>query len=147
MVKLQGEYDITFQYFNKSPRLDLARYSLAAAAGNLISDKMKRETIIQMEDPRAEEEQLRWEEAERLSPLIKVHRTLKALHEMADRGDDDAKFEAELLEKQFNLALEQPQGQPQEEQTEEPKQPKPLLDLFPKTGAKPSVQKMERGEE
>jgi len=37
--KLQGAYEVTYRYFTKSPKLDVARYSMAAAAGNLISDE------------------------------------------------------------------------------------------------------------
>lgn len=99
--KLDAEYETTYQYFVKSPKIDAGRYSLAAAAGNLISEKTKRETILQLEDPEGEERQLKYEEAELLSPAIKINRTIEAL---VDLGKS---FEAELMSAEMGVNLEQ----------------------------------------
>lgn len=99
--KLKGEYEVTFQYFVKSPRIDAGLYSLAAAAGNLIPDKAKREEILQREDPDGDVAQLRWEEAERLSPGIKMNRIVKSL---AGQGED---LEAEILSAEMGMTLKQ----------------------------------------
>lgn len=130
--KLQGEYEVAFKYFIKSPKLDVARFSMAAAAGNLISDKTKRRDILQQEDPDGEELQLRWEEAERLSPAIKMNRTIQALIDMAKRGDKHAEFEAELMSAEMGVNLKQMlagevKQQPKPEGAEKPK---PLVPLF-----------------
>jgi len=108
--KLIGEYDIDFKYFIKSPKVDAARLSMAAAAGNLIPDKAKRREILQREDPERDERQLRWEEAELLSPAVKIHRTIKALLEIAKRGDKDAGFEAEVLSAEMGANLKRMMG-------------------------------------
>lgn len=99
--KLKGEYEVVFQYFIKSPRIDAGLYSLAAAAGNLIPDKAKREEILQREDPDGDVAQLRWEEAERISPGIKINRIVKSL---AEQGED---LEAEILSAEMGVSLKQ----------------------------------------
>ena len=124
--KLEGEYETTFNYFVKSPKTDAGLYTLAAAAGNLIPDKAKRRDILQREDPDGDEKQLRWEEAERLSPAIKINRTVKALIEM----EED--FEAELLSAEMGVNLKQMLAgdmsqKIKPEPEEQPKQVVPLL--------------------
>ena len=129
--KLQGEYDVAFKYFIKSPKIDVARFSMAAAAGNLIPDKAKRRDILQREDPEEDERQLRWEEAERLSPAIKMRRDIKALLELADRGDKDAEAEAKLMADEMGVTFEQMLSGSAEKPKPEPTQePKPLVPLF-----------------
>jgi len=105
--KLKGEYEIAFKYFIKSPKIDVARFSMAGAAGHLIPDKAKRRDILQREDPEEDERQLRWEEAERISPAIKMNRTILSLLEMAKRGDKHAEFEAELLSAEMGVNIKQ----------------------------------------
>ena len=107
VAKLEGEYEVTFKYFIKSPKVDIARFSMAAAAGDLIPDKAKRRDILQREDPDEDERQLRWEEAEMLSPAIKIDRTIRNLLEMAKRGDKDAAYEAEILSAEMGVNLQQ----------------------------------------
>ncbi|GAG52989.1 unnamed protein product, partial [marine sediment metagenome] len=53
--KLEGEYETTYKYTAKSPVTDAGLYSLAAAAGNSLSKKYKRENIYQLDDPDGEE--------------------------------------------------------------------------------------------
>ncbi len=123
---LEGEYETKYRYTARSPVTDAGLYSLAASAGNAISEKYKRENIYQLEDPDGEENQLRWEEAERLSPAIKMHRTIKTLIEM----DEDA--EAKLLLGELDVTLKQMLSgevsqQPKPEKKDEPTQ---VLSLF-----------------
>ncbi len=130
--KLVGEYSIAFKYFIKSPKVDLARFSMAAAAGGLIPDKAKRRDILQREDPEEDERGLRWQEAEMLSPAIKMNRTIQTLLEMAQRGDKHAAFEAELLSAEMGVNIKQMltgdvKQQPKPETAEKPK---PLVPLF-----------------
>ena len=124
--KLKGEYGTTYKYTFKSPSVDAGLYSLAAAAGNLIPDKAKREEILQREDPDGDMKQLRWEEAERLSPAIRIYRTIKSLKE---QGED---FEAELLASELGVNVDQMMAgevgqQPKPEKEDEPTQ---VLSLF-----------------
>jgi len=132
--KLEGEYEINYKYFIKSPQIDVARYSMAAAAGNLIPDKAKRRDILQREDPEDDERQLRWEEAERLSPVIKMHRVIKNLIEMAERGDKNARFEAQLLSAQMGVTLQQILAGQLEPPAEKEQEPQPLVNLFSQGG-------------
>lgn len=130
--KLQGEYDIAFKYFIKSPKVDVARFSMATAAGHLIPDKAKRRDILQREDPEEDERQLRWEEAERLSPAIKMNRTIMSLLEMAKRGDKHAEFEAELMSAEMGMSVKQMLAGDvsQIPKPEEEEKPQPLVPMF-----------------
>ena len=101
--KLEGEYDITFKYFVKDTKVDVARYSVASAAGNLISEKTKRRDVLQLEDPEGEETELRIEEAEMLFPVIKQTRVIKAL---AESKNDDHVFEAEIAAVSMGISLD-----------------------------------------
>jgi len=129
--KLDGEYETTYQYFVKSPKIDAGRYSLAAAAGNLISEKTKREHILQLEDPEGEERQLKYEEAELLSPAIKINRTIEALAEMGKS------FEAELMSAEMGVNLKQMlRGEvTQEVKPKEEKEPTQVAPMFGGGGA------------
>ncbi len=99
--KLKGEYEVVFKYFVKSPQIDAGLYSLAAAAGNLIPEKAKREEILQREDPDGDMKQLRWEEAEMLSPAVKMNRIVNSLIE---QGED---LEAEILSAEMGMTIQQ----------------------------------------
>ena len=127
--KLKGEYVTTYKYTFKSPSVDAGLYSLAAAAGHLIPDggpHGKRSDILQRADPDGDERQLRWEEAERLSPAIKMRRTAKALIEMDE--DEEAKLLADEAQVNLDMLLAGDiSQQPKPEKKEEPKQ---VLSLF-----------------
>lgn len=132
IAKLEGEYEVSYKFFIKSPKIDAARYSMAAAAGDLIPDRYKRRDIIQLEDPDDAERWLRWEEAERLSPAIKINRTIRALTEMAKRGDKSAELEAEILSNEMGVSLKQMlAGNVSQLPTPEKEQkPQPLAPMF-----------------
>jgi len=145
--KLKGEYTTTYSYHAKSLKVDAGLYTLAAAAGNLIPDVAKRRDILQREDPDEDERQLRWEEAERLSPAIKMNRTIRNLMEMAERGDKDAILEAELMSAEMGMNLKQMlTGQmtqmPKPEKKQEPKQ---VVSMFGGAEGRPR-QPVEEGE-
>jgi len=147
--KLKGEYKVSFKYFIKSSEMDAARFSMAAAAGNLISEKAKRRDILQREDPEEDERQLRWEEAELLVPTIKMRRGIKALLEMAERGDKDAEAEAKLLADALGVTEEQllsgnAEQTPKPEGTEKPT---PMAPLFSGGGGGPPTQSTPRESE
>jgi len=130
--KLIGEYEITFKYFIKSPKVDVARYSMAAAAGSDISRRTKHRDILQLEDWEEEERQLRWEEAEVLVPAVKMRRDINALLEMASRGDKNAEAEAMLMLDVLGVTLEQllsggTEQQPKPETAQKPKQMVPMF--------------------
>ena len=134
--KLDGEYETIYKYTFTSPSTDAGLYSLAAAAGNLIPDRAKRVDILKREDPDGDETQLRWEEAERLSPMVKIHRDIKAL---IDLGED---FEAALLAAEFGVSLDKLlAGElPVPQKPDEPTQ---VLSLFGGQNISPEVEEEE----
>jgi len=105
--KLKGKFIVDFTYFSKNPVVDVARYEVANSVGSLVSDYTKRREIIHLQDPDGEERLIRTQQAELLSPNILKYRTVKALLEEAEKGDDDAQLEAEILAKELGLSLEQ----------------------------------------
>lgn len=108
--KLTGDYDVEFKYHFKDPRMDAARQSLAATQRGLIPDKDIRINTLQREDPEGDERQLRWEEDERISPLVKLDRNIRALLEDAKRGEPGAGRQAKMLIIQMIPALRQAMG-------------------------------------
>jgi len=135
--KLEGEYSIEYKYFVKSPTLDLSRFSMAAAAGDLIPESAKRREILQREDPEEDERNLRWEEAERLNPIVKQYRIIKSLREREEDGDKDAGFEADLMEQQLEATLRtiSSGAVSQAPQPEKDQKPQQMIPLFPPGGA------------
>ncbi len=124
--KLDGEYTTSYKYTAKSPITDAGLYSLAAAAGSLVSEKYKKENILQLEDPEGEERQLAIERAKRLSPAIQIDDTIRVL---IDAGED---WWAELLSAEMGINLKQMLAgevaqQPKPEKEDEPVQ---VLSLF-----------------
>jgi len=124
--KLEGEYETTYRYLVKDAKVDAARFSMAASAGYLIPDKAKRRDILQREDPDEDERQLRWEEAEKLSPAIKMRRTIETLIEM----EEDE--EAQLMSDEMGINLEQmlSGNLQQQPKPEEPQKPQPMMPMF-----------------
>lgn len=137
--QLKGEYDIAYRYFTKSPKIDIARYSIAAAAGDLLSDDTKRRDILQLEDPDGEKEKLDYEFAAKISPSVARMRIIDSL---IDMGKQD---EAELMAAEMGVDLERiMSGEVLGEEkppTEKPKAPKPTLPLLGEKGAGASARK------
>jgi len=123
--KLEGAYQTHYKYTIKSAAVDAGRASLAAAYGNLIPDRAKRTEILQREDPTGDEDQLRWEEMERLFPEIKMRRGIEALIKM----DEDA--EARIALAKLGVTLNQMMsGEVTPPKPEEEQEPKQVLSLF-----------------
>jgi len=80
---LEGDFTIKQRYFASSPEMDMANYSTAAAAGNMISDDRKRRDIIKLKDPDGEMTKIRSEQAEKLDPAIALYRQM---HDLIDEG-------------------------------------------------------------
>lgn len=128
--KLEGAYETYYKYTIKSQSVDAGRASLAAAYGDDLSWRTKAEEIYQLEDVDGEENQRRWEEAERLSVGVKIYRTIVALKKRADEGDKDAEFEAQLLAGELGVSIDRllaGEGLPKPQKEDEPTQ---VLSLF-----------------
>ena len=132
--KLKGEYGVEFTYSFKDQKVDIARASMASTLRGIIPDKAIRLTL-QREDPERDERELDWEEAGRLSPLVKMDRIIRSLLKEADRGQEGAEEEAMMLTAQILPALDQAiAGQMTPEREEEIKPAEPLLPAFSRTG-------------
>lgn len=136
--KLKGDYEIEFKYHFNDPRMDAARQSLATSQRGLIPDRDIRINTLQREDWEGDERQLRWEEDERISPLVKLDRNIRALLEDAKRGEPGAGRQAKMLIIQMIPALRQAMGgllTPNRPDELEPAQPLvPLMSEQPQGG-------------
>jgi len=129
--KLEGEYETTYKYIVKSAALDAGRASLAAAYGDMIPKKAKREEILLRDDPDGDDRQSRWEEIERIVPAIKINRDIRALFEMAEMGDKNAELEAEIASNFMGMTLKQVlAGEVTPPPPESEQEPKQVLSLF-----------------
>lgn len=133
--KLKGEYEIEYKYSFRDPRMDAARQSLATAQRGLIPDRDIRVNTLQREDPDGDERQLRWEEDERISPLVKLDRNIRALLEDAKRGEPGAGRQAKMLIIQMIPALKQAMaGLLTPNRPEELKPAQPIIPLIEQGG-------------
>lgn len=119
--KLDGQYETFYKYTIKSVSVDAGRASLAAAYGDDLSWRTKAESIYQLEDVDGEERRRHLQEAEALSPAIKMSRIIDDLIE------EDRSFEAELLTEEMGVNLQQMLAgdvgqQPKPEKIDEPTQ-------------------------
>ena len=103
--KLQGEYEVEFNYFVKSPKIDIARYSMAQVAKQigLPQEDIDRD-VLQLEDPEGVARRRDWEMAEKLSHLVLTRRIIKSL---SDMNDPDASIDAELLAMDMGVQVDQ----------------------------------------
>ena len=105
--KLKGEYAIEWKFSFNNPQADAARQTLAVSQRGLIPDRDIRVNTLLREDWEKDEDQLRWEEAERISPLIKLNRTRLALGKAAENGEPGAELELMMVTIQMIPALKQ----------------------------------------
>ncbi|MCJ7791871.1 MAG: hypothetical protein MUP49_05645 [Dehalococcoidia bacterium] len=126
--KLEGKYEVTHTFSVKSLSTQAGLASLAAALGNSIPERAKRREILGRDDPDGDERWLRWEEAERLSPLIKLRRIAKDLIELDE--DEEAKLITDEAGVQLEQLLSGNAGTTARPQPEEGKEPSQVLSLF-----------------
>lgn len=155
--KLQGEYENSYKYFVKSPKIDAARFSLAGVAERYYDFKTILSDVLQAEDPEGIIRKRYYDMAEKVSPVILKTRIIKAL---VEEGDDDSLYEAQLLSAEMGVSVKQIMAGAVPEESELTKLPtaresaSPLLSLFagggPRTSAKRAAelkQTPEEGEE
>ncbi len=123
--KLVGQYEVKHKFRVKSLANDAGLASLAASYGDDLSRHYKLREVYQLDDPDGEENWLGYEEAERLSPLVKLRRRVEDLLAL---GKDE---EAALITDEAGVMLEQllsgTATTPKPEKAQEPKQ---VLDLW-----------------
>ena len=131
IAKLKGDYTIEFKYSYKDRRTDAALQAVATAQRGMIPDRDILINTLQREDWQADENQLAWEEAERISPLIKLNRKRRAVGKAADDGEPGAEEELMILTIQMIPALKQAmQGLMTPGQPEEVKPGQPLVPVM-----------------
>ncbi len=101
--KLKGEYETTYKYFVKSPKIDIARYSVAMNAERYLDEDTILRDILQVEDPDGIKKKRYYDMAAQLSPAVMRTRIIKAL---AEEGGDDEQFEAELMSAEAGMELQ-----------------------------------------
>ena len=143
-AKLQGEYSIDYKYFVKSPKIDIARMSVAQAAAPWYPRLYIYSNVLQVEDPDGMMREWSKQEAAQLSPMVKMHRIIMDLLEQAEKNnDEEAAREAQIMAMEMGMSLDQIKAgimQPQP-----PKQPvagKPLLPLLGDGGGQRGTNQM-----
>lgn len=137
---LKGEYEISYKYFVKSPKIDIARMSVAAAAEKWYPRPFIYSDVLQVEDPDGMMRDWRSQEAEQLSLGVKTHRIIMSLLEKAEKNnDEEAAREAQIMAMELGMTIEQMRsGQmapPKPAQVEAPSEPiLPLLGEGGKVG-------------
>jgi hypothetical protein len=127
-TELKGDYSIKYKFPTVYPEQNYAKYTLAGSAGNLISERTKREDILEIEDPHTEEQQILSEMADRLVPEL-------ALYKMACAKvdeDPDPEYEAKLIANKIGITLQQLKSGKMPEVPEEKREP--AKKLLPLTG-------------
>ncbi|KKM06700.1 hypothetical protein LCGC14_1741390, partial [marine sediment metagenome] len=105
--KLSGEYDIQYKYFTKSPKIDIARMSLADAAAQWYPREFIYEKVLQVEDPDGLMDQWYSEQAELLSPNVRMFRTIRRLLKRAEETNDvDAAREAQIMAEDLGISID-----------------------------------------
>ena len=105
--KLKGEYSVDYKYFIKSPKVDIARMSVAQQAKEWYPRRHIYEEVLQVEDPEGMEKDWYSELAEMVDPNVLKLRIVLKLLEKADDGDEDAEMEAFVMAQGMNLTIEQ----------------------------------------
>jgi len=102
--KLDGEYETTYKYYVKSPKIDAARLSIAGPAERYYDKKSILSDILQAEDPEGILRKRYSDMAEQVSPVILKTRIIRALLE---KDDEDSQYEAELMSAEMGMSVEQ----------------------------------------
>ena len=104
---LNGEYRISYKYFIKDPKRDIARMAQAQQAKEWYPRKYIYSEVLQVEDPDGLERDLYSELAPQVDPNILKHRIIMSLLDKADEGDENAAREAKIMAMGMGLSIEQ----------------------------------------
>lgn len=98
--KLEGEYEVIYKYFLKSPMVDIGRFSAAGVAERYLDKRTILSDVIQVEDPDGVMEKRYYDIAEEISPMVLRRRVVKSLI----KQDEDE--EARLMMAEAGITLE-----------------------------------------
>ena len=104
---LKGEYTTDYKYFIKSPKIDIARMSLAQQAKEWYPRKHIYEEVLEVEDPVGMLRDWNAELAGFLDPNVQIIDTILALLEKADEGDEVAERKAFVMAGDLGISIEQ----------------------------------------
>ena len=126
---LKGEYSVDYKYFIKSPKIDIARISMAGQAERGYSRLEIYTNVLQAEDPEGMLTDWYSQLAEVIDPNVLKLRIVLNLLEKADEGDEDAEMEAFVMAQGMNLSIEQIKAGivPETPQIPQGEEPIPLL--------------------
>jgi hypothetical protein len=131
---LDNKYQLKADLHLKLPEEEMANYSMAAGAGNLISEDTKRRDILKLQNPEEEDDKIKSEQAEQLSPTLMLYRRAKSLINKSKlTGDKQLEMEAKILLAEIGMNLESIEkgvGSPKPLQGKMPDRPQ-----TPQTGA------------
>lgn len=134
-TKLQGEYGINYKYFVKSPKIDIARMSVAEAAAKWYPRSYIYSDVLQVEDPEGMMREWSRQEAAQISLGVKMHRIIMDLLEQAEtNNDEEAAREAQIMALELGLTLEQVKAGQIQPQLPEPETTEPMLPLLGEGG-------------
>ena len=142
---LKGEFEITYKSFTKSAKSEIARLSMADAAANWYPRKYVYSDVLQVEDSAGMMREWYNDQAELINPIVKTHRTIMNLYELAEKGDEQAGQDASIMAHSLLQSLEVSQVPELEGKVEaSPREKLPLLGEGGKVGGIP-VQKQIAG--
>jgi len=138
--KLEGEYEISYKYFPKSPTEDIARFIMADHASRWLSDEDIAKDILRREDPAGDRRRKLVDKASLLSPTVMRYEVIQALLDMAEAGDEDAEKKAKIMTAEIGMTIGQVMqgGIPQAETR--PESMLPLLAPGGKSSAKKAAE-------
>ncbi len=145
IADLEGEYEITFKSFLKSPTMDVARMAIATQAREIYPRLFTYEHILQVEDPKGLERDWYSQQAELLSPTVLKYRTIMKLAEKADEGDENAADEVSIMTAEMGVTLDQlKQGiiPPAQQPSNGQKPARPVVPLLGKGGQVGGLQRI-----
>lgn len=123
----EGDYSITYKYFQSSKRDKLARLSEAQASLPLpVSDDYRRREILELENPDGEAIKVRAEQAEKLDPILLL------LHQVHSLIDEEQQVEAQLVFRKLKRLLRGQDILPQPAPTAPPAKGGPQIPLLGK---------------
>ena len=137
---LEGDYSISFKYFQSSREQQIAGAAEAEAMGDLVSDSYKRRELIQVNEPDKVESELRAEQAAKADPVIALYQQMHSLI------DEDKDIEARLVLRKIKMMLRQ-QSAPTETPEEKTKIPAGTIPLMGGGGQGGGRQPGDEGEE
>ena len=125
-TELNKPFSVKFRFFTTSPKQNMVNYTVASAAGDLISRDTKRRDILELENPDEEESKIWAEKAPQMSPGIAKYKSARAL---ADQGEE---VQAQIMAAEMGLSLDEVMSGKLAEKEEPPElqEPKQIMPLF-----------------